>query len=96
MRYADGNAYRYLRQQSDIIDHRYLDNPSPGQWYERGDYVVDMLDLLNVAEYWLTSGPAETNAWTDIEPDGIINNHDLSILASEWMTDERPATPPTQ
>ena len=51
------------------------------------DCTVDISDLIILTEYWLQSDVCEL----DIEPaggDGIVNNLDFALLASQWLMAE--------
>ena len=55
---------------------------SGGFW--PGDYscVVNLVDLSNLASYWLDSGPGIP---ADLNDDGIVDDVDLSDLAYYWL-----------
>jgi hypothetical protein len=56
------------------------------------DYIVDELDLSQIAFDWLTAGP-DTDIVPDI-PDGIVNWLDFAAFADNWLKiDERYYNP---
>lgn len=47
------------------------------------DGKIDVLDLMTMAERWLTANPLADIAPPD-QPDGIVNYHDFEVLSSQW------------
>jgi hypothetical protein len=62
------------------------------------DYVIDIDDVIKLAEYWLNTNcdnPSEDCYAYNLSPNTSIDLSDFSVLAENWMSyDSRYYTPP--